>query len=123
MPETLTYPSRDLPVKELDVLIAGGGPAGAAAAIAAARDGARTLLVEQFGCLGGMATVGLVPAWCPFTDKEKPIVRGIGFEILEEMKGRMPHVPKDRYDWVPIDPEMLKRIYDRRVEPVLPPAA
>jgi hypothetical protein len=115
MPETLTYPSRDLPVKELDVLIAGGGPAGAAAAIAAARDGARTLLVEQFGCLGGMATVGLVPAWCPFTDKEKPIVRGIGFEILEEMKGRMPHVPKDRYDWVPIDPEMLKRIYDRRV--------
>lgn len=46
--------------KEVDVLVAGGGPAGFAAAIAAARNNASTLLIEQYGCLGGMSTIGLV---------------------------------------------------------------
>ena len=53
-------PSRDIPVRdEVDVLVVGGGTAGPAAGIAAARRGCRTLLVEQFNCLGGMATAGL----------------------------------------------------------------
>lgn len=99
----------------VDVLVVGGGPAGCAAAIAAARDGASTLLVEQYGCLGGMGTAGLVPAFCPFTDRQKPIIRGIGLAVLEEMKAAMPHVGLDAYDWVPIDPELLKYIYERRV--------
>lgn len=43
-----------------DVLVVGGGPAGVCAAISAARNGAKTLLVEQSGMLGGMATQGLV---------------------------------------------------------------
>ena len=43
-----------------DVLIVGGGPAGVCAAISAARQGAKTLLVEQNGFCGGMATAGLV---------------------------------------------------------------
>jgi ribulose 1,5-bisphosphate synthetase/thiazole synthase len=105
-----------LPVAtEADVLVVGGGPAGCAAAIAAAREGAGTLLIEQFGFLGGMGTAGLVPAFCPFTDQQKLITRGIALEILEEMKASMPHVAKDSYDWVPIDPEALKVIYERRV--------
>lgn len=99
----------------VDVLVIGGGPAGCAAAIAAAREGARTLLLEQFGFLGGMATAGLVPAFCPFTDRQRVITGGIGFEILEEMKAGMPHIARDAYDWVPIDGERLKLIYDRRV--------
>lgn len=103
------------PTTRVDVLVIGGGPSGAAAAIAAAREGARTLLVEQHGFLGGMGTAALVPAWCPFSDREKCIIRGIGLEILEEMKQHMPHVPKDALDWVPIDPERLKSIYERRV--------
>jgi len=115
MAKTLDWPGRRLAVREVDVLVAGGGPAGAAAAIAAARDGADTLLIEQFGFLGGQGTAGLVPAWCPFTDGQKPVVRGIGLAVLEEMKGHMPHVPADAYDWVAIDAEVLKRIYDRRV--------
>lgn len=101
--------------RSVEVLVVGGGPAGCAAAIAAAREGASTLLIEQFGFLGGMGTAGLVPAWCPFTDRERCIVRGIGFEILEEMKAGMPHIQADHYDWVPIDAELLKVIYERRV--------
>jgi hypothetical protein len=105
-----------LPVAHVyDVVVLGGGPAGCAAAIGAARDGASTLLVEQYGFLGGMATAGLVPAFCPFTDREKPIIRGIGFSVLEEMKAGMPHIAGASYDWVPIDVERLKVIYDRRV--------
>ncbi len=47
-------------VAEVDVVVAGGGPAGFAAATAAARNGAKTLLVERYGYLGGLATGGLV---------------------------------------------------------------
>ncbi len=103
------------PADTVDVLVVGGGPAGCAAAIAAAREGARTLLVEQHACLGGMGTAGLVPAFCPYTDRDKPIIRGIALEVLEEMKAGMAHIAPDHLDWVPIDAERLKAVYERRV--------
>ena len=54
-------PSRPRPiVKNVDVLVAGSGPAGFAAALCAAREGAKTLLVERYGYLGGMMTGSLV---------------------------------------------------------------
>ena len=59
----------ELPLtRKVDVLVVGGGPAGCAAATASARGGAATLLVERFAALGGMGTIALVPAFCPFTD-------------------------------------------------------
>lgn len=97
---------------EYDVIVAGGGPAGCTAAAAAAREGARTLLIESTGSLGGMGTSGLVPAWCPFSDREKIIYRGMAQEIFERSKARTPHCGPDALDWVPIDAEALKEIYD-----------
>ena len=95
-----------------DVIVAGGGPAGCAAAAAAARAGAETLLIEAAGALGGMGTSGLVPAWAPFSDKEKMIYRGIAGEVFGACKAGMAHVRDDALDWVPIDSERLKRVYD-----------
>lgn len=105
--------SQNLPLDDsYDVIVAGGGPAGCTAAAAAAREGARTLLLEATGSLGGMGTSGLVPAWCPFTDHEKIIYRGMAEKILLACKEHLPHIRPDQNDWVPIPAEELKRIYD-----------
>ncbi|MBO5274978.1 MAG: FAD-dependent oxidoreductase [Clostridia bacterium] len=101
---------------EWDVIVMGGGPAGVAASVAAAREGKKTLLLEATGALGGMSTMGMVPTWCPFSDKEKIIYRGIGERILMEGKKFTPHVPKEKIDWVPIQYENLKVIYDDLME-------
>jgi len=110
-------PAETLPVSHtVDVVVVGGGAAGVAAAVAAARNGAKTLLVEQRGFMGGMATVSLVPAFCPYTDRVKPVIRGIGMEILDRMKQLCSNQYREWYqnqlDWVPIDPEVLKLVYD-----------
>ncbi len=59
-----TEPARRIPIVDhVDVLVAGGGPAGVGAALAGARQGARVLLIEQSGALGGVATTGLMSHW------------------------------------------------------------
>jgi hypothetical protein len=95
-----------------DVIVVGGGPSGCTAAAAAAREGARTLLVEASGCLGGSGTSALVPAWCPFSDKQKIIYRGLAEKVFTAAKQGMAHVKPEALDWVPIDAERLKRVYD-----------
>jgi NADPH-dependent 2,4-dienoyl-CoA reductase/sulfur reductase-like enzyme len=66
---TIQEPSREIHVaQEADVVVVGGGPAGIAAAIAAARNGAETVLVERYGHLGGLATGGLVILIMPMSD-------------------------------------------------------
>lgn len=117
--QTVTI-SSELPVSYTpDVVVVGGGATGVAAAMAAARNGADTLLIEQRGYLGGMGTTALVPAFCPYSDGEKPIIRGIGLDLLNEMKraaGDAFHERfKEQLDWVPIDVETLKRVYDQQV--------
>jgi hypothetical protein len=59
--KTITEPAGEIKVfREADVVVVGGGPAGIGAAVAAARSGADTVLIERYGHLGGMATGGLV---------------------------------------------------------------
>lgn len=59
--QTYHEPAREIPIaRDTDVVVCGAGPAGLAAAIASARTGARTTLVERFGYLGGTATASLM---------------------------------------------------------------
>ena len=69
------------------VLVVGGGPAGVCAAIAAAREGAATMIVEASGCLGGMGTSGLVSPFmtCYDTTGEIQVIRGLFEEIVQRM--------------------------------------
>lgn len=59
-----------------DVIIAGGGTAGVIAGISAARQGAKTLIIDKNRCLGGQFTAGMQGAWVGFSDKDKRIVGG-----------------------------------------------
>lgn len=68
-----------------DVVVAGGGPSGLIAAIAAARAGARTTLVEQYGFLGGMATAASVGPFSPFHYDDQQITMGIPQELVERL--------------------------------------
>ena len=101
---------KELPVRlEADVVVAGGGASGVAAAVAAARMGKSVLLAEAGGALGGVGTSGLVPAFAPFDDGVNVLCGGIGMEIRRQVSV---HVPTNTY-WTPIDAEELKRTYDK----------
>lgn len=78
-------PGRDLPVRgQYDVLVAGGGIAGVSAALAAARNGAKVLLLEKMCMLGGLATAGLVAFYLPICDgRGRQICFGITEELLK----------------------------------------
>jgi len=110
-------PARDIPIaRDVDVLVAGGGPAGLSAAIASARAGAGTLLIEQFGYLGGTATASLMACINGFRNQVEPdatqTVRGIAEEIILQLKdlgglGRSPYEQKP----YPTEPGRLEYSY------------
>ena len=103
-------------MSEYDVLVVGGGNAGCAAALAAARHGARTLLAERYGFLGGTATASMVGPWMTFHSGKERIVGGIAEEIVERLmaKGASPGHLHDASDYVPtitpFDPEVHKAL-------------
>ncbi len=87
MTNAISYTTQAPMVGEAEVIVVGGGPAGIGAALASARNGARTLLVERYGFLGGMATAGLVG---PFMtsygiDGQDPIIEGIFKDVVDRM--------------------------------------
>ena len=97
--------------KQYDVIVAGGGPAGILAAIAAARMGAKTLLVEAGSAVGGMATLGMVSKFAPFSDQVNVLAESLTLELVTRYK-KMIGLADDLWRWLPIYPEELKRLYD-----------
>jgi hypothetical protein len=100
-------------IAEAEVVVCGGGPAGIAAAVAAARIGRSVILIEQVGCLGGLGTAGMVPVFCPATDGERILAAGICQEVMDELARRMG--VDVSYNWFPFDYEILKVLYDEIV--------
>ena len=73
-------------VGSYDVVVCGGGPAGFIAAIAAARQGAKTAIVERYGFFGGLATAGYVTPISVFSYNGKRNIGGIPWEFIERLK-------------------------------------
>jgi len=119
--ETVREPERKTPVHATaDVVVAGGGPAGLAAAIAAARTGANTIIIERYGYLGGMATAGLIgPFLGHNAGKGNPCVAGLLKEWTDRMAALDGAVPWEQalHEWgIRFDPEAFKYVADRMVE-------
>lgn len=75
---------------ETDIVVAGGGPAGVAAAISAARGGAKVILIERYGFLGGMATAGYVFPFMTHYAGDRPVIGGIWQEMIDALRN-YPH--------------------------------
>ena len=85
-PQTVHEPGRETPViAETDVLVVGGGAAGVAAALAAARNGCRVILTERYPHLGGLASGGQVLVLDDMADLRQKTVAGISDEIVERL--------------------------------------
>ncbi len=105
---------------QYDVIVAGGGPAGIASAVAAARDGAKTLLIERSSCLGGTLAMG-IPLLAVFDGQGNRAVAGIMEEMVQRLiqeGGSVGHVlgarwsnngymQGDQFSLAPIDPELV----------------
>ena len=120
--EKIAEPSRGIPViADVDVLIVGGGPAGSAAAVFAARTGAKTILAEKDAFLGGMASQGLYSNWprniglgmIPYGSVAQEIMERMMKEnsaFLPEHKPRQPGGKSARYNDLKYNEEMLKLV-------------
>ncbi|MBX3587125.1 MAG: FAD-dependent oxidoreductase [Ramlibacter sp.] len=87
---TLTEPSRETPVfGEYDVVVLGGGPAGMAAAVAAARAGRSTLLIERYGFLGGMGTAAGVTNFCGLHANVHGDIRQVVHGVADDLLARI----------------------------------
>ncbi|WP_326823251.1 FAD-dependent oxidoreductase [Streptosporangium sp. NBC_01756] len=100
-----------------DVIVAGGGSGGVAAAVGAARAGARTLLVERGPCLGGAATLRNVLTYCGLYTRAEPytqVVYGVAEEVLAGLRAEGAVTEPQKFTAVAVvfDPETAKRVLD-----------
>jgi hypothetical protein len=112
----IAEPSRVTPVLgETDVLVVGSGPGGLAAALAAAREGVDTMLIERYGCFGGNITQAAVESIAWYRHEETVDAGGIGVEFerrAQEMGGSRPE-PQSLSQ--ALDADMFKVVADRMV--------
>jgi len=108
---TITEPERRTPViAETDVLVVGGGAAGIAAAIAARRAGARAMLVERYGSLGGLATNGLIILLLTLDDgRGKQVIAGLCQEMVDRLAARDACLFPPKDEWGLPDPNLVEK--------------
>lgn len=102
-----------------DVVVLGGGPSGVCAAVEAARNGAKVLLVESSGMLGGMATSGLVGPFMTVYNREgtRPVVGGLFGEIVERLMRYHGAIRPEEVDAPSIHTSFIER-YHKHVVPM-----
>ena len=91
-----------------DVVVCGGGPAGFIAAVTAAREGAKTALIERFGFLGGMATAGYVAPISEFKFDDVLVIGGVPWEFIEKLQAMGGAFVEPTIGNVAFDPELYK---------------
>lgn len=115
--EFYAEPERWIPVlARTDVLVVGGGPAGVAAALAAARQGAKTMLIERFGCFGGMMTTAGVESIAWWRHENTVDAGGIAREFEERAKAAGASAPEPQSVSQAINAELFKVVLDEMVE-------
>jgi hypothetical protein len=109
-------PPRTIPVlAETDVLVVGGGPGGLAAALGAARQGAKVMLVERYGCFGGVIAQSMVGTVAWYRTTEKTVdAGGIGTEFERRAKDMNASLQVNHYQV--LDTEVFKHIADLMIQ-------
>jgi hypothetical protein len=124
MKKVVSVPRRDIPIlADADVVVAGGGPSGFAAAVTAARAGLQVILIERYGFLGGLATAGAVGTLCGLylhhSRRIEPLIGGFAAELTNALTARggaFGPIIREGFTALLYNPWHMKRLCDDWIE-------